>query len=206
MTPRLVLPLFLASLAVVAAHGAIASDPTDASARRPAFFSTDVSGGDLQFLKSAAEQGTLQATLGVLAADHASSSEVKDFGEALAKHHTTQNERIKLLALKKGVTITNGLNLQQNKIASSLSKLNGLKFDKAYMEEIINDQQTDITIFEEGALSHDPEIKAFATTALPGLRKNLDLVKKMAGIAPEGGAGVHFRVVAPAPSSSPGKS
>jgi len=208
MNPRFSLSLLCTFLAMVAVavNGAFAADPTDASARNQSpFFSTDLSGGDLQFLTSAAQQGLLQATLGVLAADHASSSEVKEFGQNLAKHHAAQNERIKLLAIKKGVTLPSGLTPRQNKTADSLSKLEGLKFDKAYLEEVVSDQQDYIAVFEEGTLSRDPEIKAFATTSLPGLKQNLALVKKMAVIAPDGGAGLHFRVGAPSPSLTPGK-
>ena len=168
----------------------------------PMIFSTDMSGGDLQFLATAAEQGLLQATLGVLAADHAKSSEVKEYGQTLAKHHAVQNERIKLLAIKKGVTLPSGLNPHQNAIAEKLSKLDGLKFDKAYLEEVIQDQQAYAMVFQQATQSSDPEIKSFATASLVEIKQNLALLRKMTGIARPDPTPVRFRVIAPEPEKN----
>lgn len=163
----------------------------------PVLFSTDISGGDLQFLTSAAEQGLYQASLAALAADHAKSSEVKEFGETLAKHYAGQNERLKLIAMKKGLTIPSKLSANQNASAAKLAHLQGLKFDKAYMEEMVQDQQTYVALFEQATQSHDAEIKSFATASLPGLKQHLELVRKITGIAPStGAAAVHFRTEA----------
>jgi len=194
MIARTSLSLFLAlTFAFFALPGAgFAADAKNP----PMIFTTDVSGGDLKFLSSAAEQGLLLATLGVLAADHAKSSEVKDYGQALAKNHATQNERIKLLTIRKGITTPSaGLTKKQNKIADELSKLEGLKFDKAYLEEMVQELQVYAATFELATQSRDPEIKSFATLALPNVKKDLALVRQMTGMAaPASEAAPHFRV------------
>lgn len=202
MKARLLFPI---SFAILAAIMALPGNGLASGAKQPpVVFSTDLSGGDLQFLTSAAEQGLLQATLGVLAADHAKSSEVRDYGQTLATHHATQNEQIKLLAIKKGVAIASRLTPRQNTVAEKLSKLDGLKFDKAYLEEVIQDQQAYAAVFEKAAQSDDPDIKSFVMKSLPEIRHNLELLKKMTGFAPTGEASPHFRTdTAPTPAPSP---
>ena len=192
MTVRRLLPcLFFAAFACM---GTAADAP-----KKPALiFSTDMSGGDLQFLNSATEKGLFQAALGALAASHAKSDEVREFGQTIAKHHAAQNEQIKLIAIKKGLSLPAGLTRQQNAAVDKLAKLQGLKFDKAYMQEMVQDQQDYVTIFEQATQSQDADIKSFAIASLPALKKHLALVRNITGVAPRSGSGFHFRTDAAA--------
>jgi len=190
MTVCRILPILCLSLYIAFVSRGVAGD----APKKPAMiFSTDMSGGDLQFLNSATEQGLFQATLGALAASRAKSAEVKEFGQTIAKHHATQNEQIKLIAIKKGFTLPTGLTQQQNATTDKLAKLQGLKFDKAYMEEMVQGQQSYVTIFEQAAQSHDADIKSFAIASLPVLRQHLALVRDITGVSPRSGSTLHFR-------------
>lgn len=153
------------------------------SPKKP-LFSSDLSGGDMQFFSSAMQQGTLQASLGQLAVARAQSSEVKTFGQTLMREQALQNEQVRLLAIKKGFTLPENGNTNKNPIADKLSKLQGLKFDKAYMEEMYLQQQSYVTIFEQASQSRDPDIKAFATATLPTLRQHLAFLKGTTATAP----------------------
>ena len=192
--------LLLCSVLLIAgACEGFAGDPV----KKPSeIFNTDLSGGDLQFLNSAAVQGMVQVALGSLGADHAQSSEVKDFAQTIAQHHAGQNEQIKLIAMKKGVLIPSSLSPKQNAVADRLSRLQGLKFDKAYMEEMINQQQAYEVIFEQATQSRDDDIKSFAVAELPAIKEHLALVRNITGIAPVSAGAPHFRIGIPGPSST----
>jgi putative membrane protein len=198
MTPRYAFSLVISlSLAVVMRQAAA----EDSAKKPPALFSIDISGGDLQFLTSAAEQGLLQANLAALAATHAKSVEVMEFGQVLTNQHAAQNEHIKLLALKKGLSLPSGLNPKQKAVADKLAKQRGLKFDKAYLEEVIRDEESYVALFEQATRSNDPDVRAFAAASLPDIKQQLALVRTMAGVGPRSsGSAVQFRASA-APSS-----
>lgn len=189
MSLRLLFAAILLPAMFLPAHHGHAGD-----AKKTAIISADINGIDLQFLKSAAEQGLLQANLGELAEMRALSSEVKVFGQTLAKYHATQNEQIKLLAIKKGVTVPASPTSQQNVRTGKLEKLQGLKFDKACMEEICQEQQIYDALFEQATQSDDPDIKAFATAALPSIKRQLAFVRDITGSAPRAGSVPHFKI------------
>jgi putative membrane protein len=173
-------PVILFSLLLIVPfrHG-VAQD-----AKKPALISSDLNGGDLQFLVSASQQGSVQAELGEIAVTHAESADVKTFGQELAKENAVQSEQIKLLAINKGLPLPENLNPDKNPAARKLEKLKGLKFDKAYVEEMLVQLQSYDAIFERGIQSHDPDIKAFAASVLPVIKKHLAFLSHTEGSAP----------------------
>ena len=138
--------------------------------KKPGLITSDLGGVDMQFLVAATEQGRVQAELGEIAVTHAQSPDVVTFGRALAKENAVQSEQIKLLAINKGLDLPENLNPPKNAAAAKLDKLKGLKFDKAYVQEMLVQMQKCETIFEGGLQSHDPDIKAFATSTLPVIK------------------------------------
>lgn len=190
MSMRLLFPAIFSLAIFSAAQNGQAGDEK----KPPLIISADISGNDLQFLRSASEQGLLEANLGELAEMRAQSSEVKIFGQTLAKYHATQNEQLKLLAIKKGVTVPASLNPRQSSLAERLTKLQGLKFDKAYMEEMIVEQQNYDALFEQATQSGDPDIKSFVNTALPSIKQHLALVRNITGVSPRAGTVPHFKI------------
>jgi putative membrane protein len=165
-----------------------------ADQKRPQMlFNTDLNGGDLQFLMSAAEQGLVQTGLVDLAKSHARSSEVKDFIEVLGKQRAEQNEQIKRLADGMGIVLSVTLTKQESAAIEKLGKLEGLKFDKAFMEEMTKRQQDYASLFEQKTQSEDSHIKAFVTATLPVIKQQLALARNISGISPRAGTQPHFR-------------
>lgn len=163
-------------------------------AKKPGLISSDLGGVDLQFLVSATEQGRVQAELGELAVTHAQSPDVITFGRALAKENAVQSEQIKLLAINKGLNLPEKLNPPKNATAAKLDKLKGLKFDKAYVQEMLLQMQKCEAIFEGGTQSHDPDIKGFATSTLPVIKQHLAFLYHTTGAAPPPSPAPQLRV------------
>jgi putative membrane protein len=196
-------PILFSLLLVVPFRDGNAQD-----AKRPPMFSSDLSGGDMQFLISATEQGQVQAELGELAATHAESADVKTFGLTLSKENAVQNEKIRLIAIKKGFALPENVSPQKSPAAAKLEKLQGLKFDKAYMQEMLLQEQNYVTIFERATQSHDPDIQSYASAALPVIMQHLAFLSHTTGnstgnAAPRG-TPVHFRVNVADPGASDG--
>lgn len=174
-----IITILFASLLVVPLDAGHAQD-----ARKPGLITSDLGGVDMQFLVAATEQGRVQAELGELAVTHAQSPDVITFGRALAKENAVQSEQIKLLAINKGLNLPENLNPPKNATAAKLDKLKGLKFDKAYVQEMLVQMQKCETIFEGGTQSHDPDIKAFAVSTLPVIKQHLAFLYHTTGAAP----------------------
>jgi putative membrane protein len=172
------------------------------TAKKPPIFSSDLSGGDMQFLVSASQQGQLQAVLGALAGSHAESADVKAFGITLAKENAVQNEQIKLMAIRKHFTLPENPEAEKNPSAVKLQKLQGLKFDKAFILEMLTQEQNYADIFERATLSQDPDIKAFAAATLPVIKQHLAFLGHSTGKAPSGTPTPHFRVNVGDPGAS----
>jgi putative membrane protein len=140
---------------------------------------------DKKFIDEAAQGGMAEVKLGQLAAEKASSEDVKKFGQMMVDDHTKANEELKSLAQKKMVDLPTDIGKHQ-KTYDKLSKLSGSDFDKAYMDAMVKDHKEDVSEFEkQAARGQDSELKAWAAKTLPTLQMHLshaeDLHKAMKG-------------------------
>jgi putative membrane protein len=98
----------------------------------------------------------------------------------MIKDHSAAGEKLKALAKNKGITLPDSLDESGLKIRAKLSAKSGKDFDKAYVEDMIEDHQKDIKEFESAIQTlNDPELKSFATTTLPTLKMHLAAIEKV---------------------------
>lgn len=129
---------------------------------------------DQHFLKEAAAGGMAEVELGQMAAEKASSPEVKDFGQRMVKDHSQANDQLKQIATQKGVTLPSSPSAKDEATKKRLSKLSGSAFDQAYMQDMLKDHKADIAAFEnESTSGRDPDVKQFASQTLPTLKDHL---------------------------------
>jgi len=122
-----------------------------------------ISTGDRQFLKTAAEGGMAEVELGKLASEKGSSDEVKQFGQRMVTDHSKANEELKQVATSKGVDVPKNLNAKHKATRDRLAKLSGADFDKAYMKDMVQDHEKDVSEFRaESTKAKDSEVKGFA--------------------------------------------
>lgn len=137
---------------------------------------------DTKFMKAAAEGGLAEVSLGQLAAEKASSSKVKKFGQRMVDDHSKANDELKQLASQKNVDLPQDLNAKDKATKAALDKLSGEQFDQAYMKDMVKDHKKDVSDFRrESKAAHDPDIKKFASQTLPTLEDHL---KQAESIAP----------------------
>lgn len=135
---------------------------------------------DKKFAKDAALGGLTEVELGKLAAQKASSDQVKQFGQKMVDDHTKANDQLKQIASKENIQIPDTLDSKHQSHIDKLSKLSGDQFDKAFMKDQVKDHETDVHDFQNEAQNGtDPNIKAFASSTLPVLQQHLELAKNL---------------------------
>ncbi|MEA2710740.1 MAG: putative rane protein [Phycisphaerales bacterium] len=143
----------------------------------------EVPGPDLKFVNNAVRDGEVEVALGKLAAEKASSEEVKKLGQQMADDHSKANEELKSLAESKKIDLTRaqaGATKRSEGMSQKLRKLEGEEFDKGYVAIMVKEHEKDVKAFEkESKDGEDAEIKAFAAKTLPTLQHHLEMVKEV---------------------------
>lgn len=135
---------------------------------------------DKKFVKEAALGGMTEVELGKLAAQKASSEDVKQFAQKMVDDHTKANDQLKQAASKDNIPVPDTLDSKHQSEIDKLSKLSGEQFDKAYVKNQLKDHETDVREFSaEAQGGTDPDVKAFAASTLPTLQQHLELVKNL---------------------------
>ena len=136
---------------------------------------------DKHFMKEAAEGGLAEVELGNLAAQKASNSEVKSFGERMVKDHSKANDQLKQIASNKGVNLPSQPSHADMAEKKRLEKLSGTQFDQAYMSAMLKDHKKDVSDFQKESQSgKDPDLKNFASQTLPTLQDHLKQAQSVA--------------------------
>jgi putative membrane protein len=139
---------------------------------------TSAATADHKFVMDAAKGGMAEVELGKLAADKASSSQVKQFGQRMVTDHSKANDELKSIANSKNITLPTDLDAKDKALHDRLSKLSGSAFDRAYMEAMLRDHQKDVNEFKrESTSGKDSVVKAFAAKTLPTLEEHLKLAQ-----------------------------
>lgn len=129
---------------------------------------------DREFINKAGLSGMYEVRAGQLAVQKAQSSDVKQFGQRMVDDHTGVNGRLQKLSQQKGLSMPAQLDKKHQDKIDSLAKKTGVDFDKAYVDEMIDDHKSDIDNFEKAAKdAKDASVKDFAATTLPTLREHL---------------------------------
>jgi putative membrane protein len=135
---------------------------------------------DKKFLKEAALDGMTEVELGKLAAQKASSPDVKQFAQKMVDDHTKTNEQLKQVASKENISLPDGLDSKHQSQIDKLSKLSGEDFDKAYVKDQVKNHQSDVREFTAEARSgNNAGVMTFASSVLPTLQQHLEMAKDL---------------------------
>ena len=102
-------------------------------------------------------------------------SHVKELGKMMEDEHTKAMNELKGLAKTKMVTIPDMPTQPAMDAYNTLNAKKGKDFDKAYSDMMVMGHKDAIALFEKtSANSGDANVKGWATSTLPALRKHLD--------------------------------
>lgn len=194
------------TLAVPAASATALSAPSQSTAaQKPVTQGAAAERGsaDADFIRQAAEGGTKEVDAAKLAQSRASDSNVKVFADRMLKDHGRANEELMSLAKSKGVALppaadrrstTTDAGAKADPSAKGtagargtagveepggrLASLKGAEFDRAYMDQMVQDHEKTVQLFEQESKSgQDAEAKAWAAKQLPTLREHMTEAK-----------------------------
>jgi putative membrane protein len=135
---------------------------------------------DQGFAQKAAEGGLLEVRLGELAQQQAKDEHVVQFGQRMVQDHGQANEKLMAIAEQKAIQLPQELSGDAQEKYEEMQQLSGAEFDEAYMDDMVEDHEKDIELFEQQAESgEDAELRAFAEETLPTLREHLELAKEV---------------------------
>src|SRR4051812_38658851 len=137
-----------------------------------------IAAADQTFVMKAAKGGLAEVQLGQLAADKASSPDVKQFGQRMVTDHGKANDELKTLAQQKNITLPTDLDAKDKATHDRLAKMSGAEFDRAYMQHMLMDHRKDVNEFKhESTAGKDPDVKAWAGKTLPTLEEHLKMAE-----------------------------
>ncbi|PJJ83262.1 DUF4142 domain-containing protein [Mucilaginibacter auburnensis] len=132
---------------------------------------------DSKFVVDAANGGMTEVELGKLAQQKATNAKVKEFASMMVMDHSKANEELMALAKAKNITLPDSVSSESKSMMKSLSEKTGADFDKAYVNEMVDDHKKDVSKFESASKNlKDPELKAFVDKTLPVLKGHLDKI------------------------------
>ncbi len=123
-----------------------------------------------RFLQITAANLRFESEASRLATARSNNPAVKDLASTLlARQQTVQPELLRLLHVR-GMAMPIPTN-EHNKLLKQLGKLNGAKFDRLYVDEVVLQSSQEIANYEKVATeAEDPVLKAWIERQLPTLR------------------------------------
>lgn len=142
---------------------------------------TSPSASDKKFVQEALQGGTAEVQLGQLAAQKASSEDVKQFGQKMVDDHTKLGDQMKEVAQKEGIGVPSGMTAKDRELETKLNSLSGDSFDNAYIKAMVKDHQHDLSEFKKEANSgNDTSIKDAASQGEPIISEHLKMAEQIA--------------------------
>ena len=131
---------------------------------------------DQQFVDFAAQTDMVEANLGQLAQDAASSQTVKQYGQMLVTDHTADYKKLQGLAAEANVTVPDAIDATLNKaMITPFEKLKGKQFDTRYIREMVAGHTKALAMYKKEADdATNSTIKSYAQDTIPALQKHLD--------------------------------
>jgi putative membrane protein len=141
---------------------------------------------DPQIAMIAVVADTVDIDAGKLAAEKASSKEVKDFAETMVRDHTAVNAKATALAKKLGVTpeesdTSKSLKADGDKMLAKLKGLSGAEFDKAYVDNEVAYHEAVIGVVTKTLIPNtkNAELKSLLESAGPIFASHLEHAKRL---------------------------
>lgn len=134
---------------------------------------------DEDFIEEASAKGVAEIETGKMALERGTDT-VKEFAQQMIDDHGKTNEKMKSLAQKHDLDISDGATLLDKARAMTLRVRDGESFDKAYANNQVSAHEQTIELFQRAKNSDNAEISAFAGETLPKLEEHLSMARELA--------------------------
>jgi len=159
-----------------------AQDKADTSAKadKTAKKGANISKGDMRSMQKMAQADMAEIAAGKVAAEKASSAEVKKYGQHMVDEHSKMLEEGNKLAQAKGMKPPAGPDKKHQDALKKLQGLSGEDFDRQYMQQMVKDHKDALKLAEKAAKdAKDPDLKAHAEKGAPHIKEHLAEAQKL---------------------------
>jgi putative membrane protein len=125
--------------------------------------------------------GLAEVQLWKLAAYHAASLDVKEFGQRTIDDLGTANRELMAWVEQKGIAVPTALDRKHQQEAARLVTLQDAALDRTYIQQMMKEHEEDVKRFRiQAKQSKDPELKLFAANTLSMLETHLNIARNLA--------------------------
>ncbi|HEX5150702.1 MAG TPA: DUF4142 domain-containing protein [Parafilimonas sp.] len=137
---------------------------------------------DAKWAVEVGNAGMTEIELSKLAQTKATSQRVKDFANMMVTDHTAASDKLEQMASAKSITLPDKLSDDSQKKLDDLNKKSGKDFDKAYIDDMLDDHKKAVDAFQKGSTDLlDSDLKNFASQTLATIQMHQDSIKAIAG-------------------------
>jgi putative membrane protein len=135
---------------------------------------------DQKFAADAAKDSMAEVELGQLALKKSDDARVREFANRMIKDHSKANQQLESIAKSRNIVLPSEPGEKLQKAMKKLSGLSGKNFDQAYAEDMLEDHEEAVKLFQdyqrEGT---NQELREFAKQTLPTLQEHLVMAQKI---------------------------
>ena len=177
---RHALLLAAAAAALAGCTHIVTSDPAAAAgATRPAI------GPDAQRLLDIAQTDVNEIAAGRLGLQKAELPAVRAYSERIVDEHNALLGQARELARAHGVPLPKLPDLAHQGKLSELASLPGFSFDRAYLEQLVQDHSRTLALLQKVAeQTEDPALRTQSEMAIPHVQEHLDIARRLQAEVP----------------------
>jgi putative membrane protein len=160
--------------ALLCAAGTVSAQESASSAQSPS--DAQMSASVKEFVDKAGTSGLAEVEMGQLGVQKAKNSQVKAFAKQIVADHTKANQELVTATKGKGVQVPSSRTDMHKAMMEKFQQQEaGKSFDRAYMEQMIEDHKAAVELFETAADDEnlDMNLRGYAKATLPTLRDHL---------------------------------
>src|SRR3954463_11727713 len=159
-----------------------AQDKADTSAKadKTAKKGANISKGDMRSMQKMAQADMAEIAAGKVAAQKASSPEVKKYGQHMVDEHSKMLDEGSKLAQAKGMKPPASPDKKHQAALQKLQGLSGEDFDRQYVQQMVKDHQDALKLAQKTAKdAKDPELKSQAEQGVSHIKEHLAMAQKL---------------------------
>jgi predicted outer membrane protein len=149
-----------------------------------------------RFLKDATASSRFELDAAKLALSRSNDARLRSLAATLVNHHSATQPRLRQMLSARNMAPPM-LSNDQRKALNRLTKLQGAKFDREWMEAVaLRSQQDGVSVYEKASqAARDPALRAWIEQVLPTLRWQLQAAERIAT------GGTKYARIAPSPQA-----
>ncbi len=132
------------------------------------------------FVDEVSAKGIAEVESAKLALQKSTSADVKTFAQAMINDHSAANKELASIASRKKLDVSTEAELTTKAKKFVLEQREGESFNEAYANNQVKAHEETIKLFQQAAVSDDPDIAEFAKATLPTLAQHLKMAKDLA--------------------------